>query len=326
MGSAEYSRTLRTNLWRHHSLTIQMMKISDTLRFVVFSIMLIFSVYPLSAQRAKNIQEKKPTSQETVAVQAVNADSLQHVIDSLQNALQEMESRYEAQQQALQHLRDEADSLRNGCDMSYLLNYGNALLYRKYSARVEDVAILLSAAPDSLKQKDWDQMLDQARRMIQSSKVTQDMRTRVFHLLESVPQSEQFAEDIREVLRNVPADAQIEYTLTRHAIDLIDALPKNVTDSNNRYAIVKNLLEEYQTANEEIKNVLLSIQNHPDNNINISEKWPAFEKQIKNTQYYKHYYDKSWNIPYLNSIIDQALARLQNATKRVDLKDLIDNL
>lgn len=302
------------------------MKISDTLRFVVFSIMLIFSVYPLSAQRAKNIQEKKPTSQETVAVQAVNADSLQHVIDSLQNALQEMESRYEAQQQALQHLRDEADSLRNGCDMSYLLNYGNALLYRKYSARVEDVAILLSAAPDSLKQKDWDQMLDQARRMIQSSKVTQDMRTRVFHLLESVPQSEQFAEDIREVLRNVPADAQIEYTLTRHAIDLIDALPKNVTDSNNRYAIVKNLLEEYQTANEEIKNVLLSIQNHPDNNINISEKWPAFEKQIKNTQYYKHYYDKSWNIPYLNSIIDQALARLQNATKRVDLKDLIDNL
>ena len=255
-----------------------------------------------------------------------NADSLQFVIDSLQNALREMEARCDKQQRELQRLRAGTDTPEQICDMSYVMNYGNALLFRRYSARVEDIANLLISVPDSLKQKDRDQMLDQARRMIEASNVSQDIRMRVKELLEETPRYEQFSEDIREVLRNVPAEAQYEYNLTQHAIDLIDAMPKTVTDSDDRYSIVRELLVAYKSSNEEIKGVLQSIQNDPDNSINISDRWPTFVNQIKATQYYKRYYGKPWTIPYLNSIIDEALARLQNAQKHVDLRDLINNL
>lgn len=256
------------------------------------------------------------------------ADSLQHIIDSLQAKMTSMSLLIGSQQLELERLRNEADSLRKygNCDMSYVLNYGNALLYRKYTARAEDIAILLANAPDSLRQKDWDLMLAQAKKMIQSSNVSQDMRNRVFHMLESVPQDEQSANDIREVLSRVPDDIQAEYSLTHQAISLIDAMPKSITEKDDRYAIVRELLVEYPAANNEVKNTLQAIQEHPDNSINISDKWPVFVKQIKSMQYYKQYYGSSWNIPYLNNIIDQALSRLQNATSHVDLDDLVKRL
>ena len=61
------------------------------------------------------------------------ADSLQHIIDSLQAKMTSMSLLIGSQQLELERLRNEADSLRKygNCDMSYVLNYGNALLYRK---------------------------------------------------------------------------------------------------------------------------------------------------------------------------------------------------
>lgn len=302
-----------------------MKKIQDLLRIVAFGLVLCLAVCPLSAQKNKKSAEKNSAKRNTMTLTS-NTDSLQFVIDSLQNALREMEVRCDQQQQELQRLRAGAGSPEQDCDMSYVMNYGNALLFRRYSARVEDIANLLISVPDSLKQKDRDQMLDQARRMIEASNVSQDIRKRVKELLEETPRYEQFSEDIREVLRNVPAEAQYEYNLTQHAIDLIDAMPKTVTDSDDRYAIVRELLVAYKSSNEEIKSVLQSIQNDPDNSINISDRWPAFVNKIKATQYYKRYYGKPWTIPYLNGIIDQALARLQNAQKHVDLRELINSL
>lgn len=294
--------------------------------------LLVGTAAPVSAQHEKNRSSaKKRTAADTVLTTrpAAAPDSLLQVIDSLQQALHEMERHHEEQQEAMQRLRTENDNLKaagGDCDMSYLMNYGNSLLYRKYHARAEDIATLLAAAPDSLKQKSYAEMLAQAKEMIGKSHVSQDLRRRVFMLLESAPQSEQYAEDIREVLRNVPEEALRQYDLSRQAIDLIDALPEQVTDNDERYAIVKELLQAYPAANEEIKQVLQSIQDHPDNSINIPGKWPAFVKQIKSTQYYKQYYDKSWSIPYLNAVIDQALSRLQNASQHVELTDLIKKL
>lgn len=303
-----------------------MKKAQTMLRFSVIGILLCLFVCPLSAQKNKEKAENK--SSKAPMELTVNADSLQQIIDSLQNTLREMETRYNAQQQELQRLRGKTDgSNKDGnCDMSYLLNYGNALLFRSYTARVEDIANLLASASNRVKQEDWDQMLSQARRMVEASNVSQELRMRVMRLLEQTPQYDQYREDIREVLRNVPAEAQLEYNLTQHAIRLIDALPKTVTDSDNRYAIIKELLEAYGPANEEIKGVLQAIQNDPDNSIRISDKWPAFVNRIKSTQYYKRYYGKSWSIPYLNRIIDQAIARLNNAQRHVDLQDLIYSL
>ena len=114
-------------------------------------------------------------------------------------------------------------------------------------------------------------MLAQAKKMIQSSNVSQDMRNRVFHMLESVPQDEQSANDIREVLSRVPDDIQAEYSLTHQAISLIDAMPKSITEKDDRYAIVRELLVAYPAANNEVKNTLQAIQEHPDNSINISD-------------------------------------------------------
>lgn len=277
---------------------------------------------------AQNVTGSLSAASGTVTSRVSSVDSLQRVIDSLQNAIVNMEVQNREQRQAFERLRAEADSLRQycSCDMTYVLNYGNALLYRKCNARVEDIANLLAVAPDSLKQKDWEQTMTLARKMVQASNVSQDIRNRVFELLESVPQSELFAEDIREVLRNVPAGMRLEQNLTEQAISLIDAMPRSVTESDNRYAIVRELLEAYPSASEEVKTVLQSVQNHPDNSINIADSRQTFVNMIKSTQYYKRYYGKPWTIPYLNTVINEAITRLQNATSRVNLDDLIQQL
>jgi hypothetical protein len=148
----------------------------------------------------------------------------------------------------------------------------------------------------------------------------------VFRLLGEVSQDTAIANDIRNVLTNVPDDLHLELNLTQQAISLIDAMPKSITENNDLYATIRELLVTYPIANEEIKNVLTSIQGDQNNSINISDKRQAFINRIKSTDYYKRYYTKPWNIPYLNSIITQAVARLQNATSHVDFQDLIDEL
>ena len=296
----------------------------------LFCILLLLSASSLSAQGKKDKKVQVADNSEVSLSDSCKTvtDSLLRVVDSLRKTLEMREQQNGKLQLALHSSEAKADSLKNVADsyLTFVLNYGNSLLYRKYSARAEDIATLLAAAPDDLKQKDWESMLALAKTMIQSSDVTEDMRTHVFHLLESVPRNEQYANDIREVLQNVPPEVQSRYSLSRQAVSLIDAMPKTVTDSDDRFSIVRGLLLEYKTANEEIKKVLRDIQNHPDNSINISDAWPGFERQIKNTAYYKRYYGAAWSIPYLNSIIDQALSRLHGATKRVDFDDLIGNL
>lgn len=293
---------------------------------------LITPISQISAQNKKNKDKVSDTlhTELTEASQDISLiDSLQHIIDSLQSSLIQAGKDKEHTHLLLQQLQAENDSLKSipACDMSYVLNYGNALLYRKYSARADDIAALLTNIPENLKQKDRDQMLAEAKVMVQSSEVpSQDIRNRVYHLLEMVPHDQQTNEDIREILSHVPQDKVTEYSLTKHAIELIDQLPREVTAKDDRYTIIRNLLLAYKDATVELKAVLQSIQDHPGNSIDMPDNKSSFIKQIKTTNYYKQYYNQVWTIPYLNSVIDTAIARLQNATSHIDMEDLIKEL
>lgn len=309
-----------------------MMNLQKSLWTWVLMAVLITPISQLSAQNKKNKDKVSDTlhTELTEASQDISLiDSLQHIIDSLQNSLILAGKDKEHTHLLLQQLQAENDSLKSipACDMSYVLNYGNALLYRKYSARADDIAALLTNIPENLKQKDRDQMLAEAKVMVQSSEVpSQDIRNRVYHLLEMVPHDQQTNEDIREILSHVPQDKVTEYSLTKHAIELIDQLPREVTAKDDRYTIIRNLLLAYKDATVELKAVLQSIQDHPGNSIDMPDNKSSFIKQIKTTNYYKQYYNQVWTIPYLNSVIDTAIARLQNATSHIDMEDLIKEL
>jgi len=282
---------------------------------------LTFAVATLSAQTIKD----SATETATVIAPLTPADSLQKIIDSLNATVAELERRMSDQQLALNKAQAEVDSLKTSCncDMTYVLNYGNALLFRKYHSRLEDMVHLLVNAPDSLKEKYWSEMMEQARQMIYASNVSQDMRDRVFHLLESVPYNDALSEDIREVLLSVPDSIKVQYSLTQQAIRLIDAMPNSVTENNDSYAHVRELLSVYHSANTEVNKTLKEIQNHRGNNINIAESRVELIKKIESMEYYKKYYGQPWRIPFLNSIIDEALSRLQTAKSHVNLQDLI---
>ena len=309
-----------------------MMNLQKSLWTWVLMAVLITPISQLSAQNKKNKDKVSDTlhTELTEASQDISMiDSLQHIIDSLQSSLIQAGKDKEHTHLLLQQLQAENDSLKSipACDMSYVLNYGNALLYRKYSARADDIAALLTNIPENLKQKDRDQMLAEAKVMVQSSEVSsQDIRNRVYHLLEMVPHDQQANEDIREILSHVPQDKVTEYSLTKHAIELIDQLPREVTAKDDRYTIIRNLLLAYKDATVELKAVLQSIQDHPGNSIDMPDNKSSFIKQIKTTNYYKQYYDQVWTIPYLNSVINTAIARLQNATSHIDMEDLIKEL
>ena len=309
-----------------------MMNLQKSLWTWVLMAVLITPISQISAQNKKNKDKVSDTlhTELTEASQDISLiDSLQHIIDSLQNSLILAGKDKEHTHLLLQQLQAENDSLKSipACDMSYVLNYGNALLYRKYSARADDIAALLTNIPENLKQKDRDQMLAEAKVMVQSSEVpSQDIRNRVYHLLEMVPHDQQTNEDIREILSHVPQDKVTEYSLTKHAIELIDQLPREVTAKDDRYTIIRNLLLAYKDATVELKAVLQSIQDHPGNSIDMPDNKSSFIKQIKTTNYYKQYYDQVWTIPYLNSVINTAIARLQNATSHIDMEDLIKEL
>ena len=309
-----------------------MMNLQKSLWTWVLMAVLITPISQISAQNKKNKDKVSDTlhTELTEASQDISLiDSLQHIIDSLQNSLILAGKDKEHTHLLLQQLQAENDSLKSipACDMSYVLNYGNALLYRKYSARADDIAALLTNIPENLKQKDRDQMLAEAKVMVQSSEVpSQDIRNRVYHLLEMVPHDQQTNEDIREILSHVPQDKVTEYSLTKHAIELIDQLPREVTAKDDRYTIIRNLLLAYKDATVELKAVLQSIQDHPGNSIDMPDNKSSFIKQIKTTNYYKQYYDQVWTIPSLNSVINTAIARLQNATSHIDMEDLIKEL
>ena len=309
-----------------------MMNLQKSLWTWVLMAVLITPISQISAQNKKNKDKVSDTlhTELTEASQDISMiDSLQHIIDSLQNSLILAGKDKEHTHLLLQQLQAENDSLKSipACDMSYVLNYGNALLYRKYSARADDIAALLTNIPENLKQKDRDQMLAEAKVMVQSSEVpSQDIRNRVYHLLEMVPHDQQTNEDIREILSHVPQDKVTEYSLTKHAIELIDQLPREVTAKDDRYTIIRNLLLAYKDATVELKAVLQSIQDHPGNSIDMPDNKSSFIKQIKTTNYYKQYYNQVWTIPYLNSVINTAIARLQNATSHIDMEDLIKEL
>ena len=308
------------------------MNLQKSLWTWVLMAVLITPISQISAQNKKNKDKVSDTlhTELTEASQDISMiDSLQHIIDSLQNSLILAGKDKEHTHLLLQQLQAENDSLKSipACDMSYVLNYGNALLYRKYSARADDIAALLTNIPENLKQKDRDQMLAEAKVMVQSSEVpSQDIRNRVYHLLEMVPHDQQTNEDIREILSHVPQDKVTEYSLTKHAIELIDQLPREVTAKDDRYTIIRNLLLAYKDATVELKAVLQSIQDHPGNSIDMPDNKSSFIKQIKTTNYYKQYYNQVWTIPYLNSVINTAIARLQNATSHIDMEDLIKEL
>ena len=314
-------------------------------RIQLYSFLLVslfcFAVCQLAAQSEKK-NKKSDKCTESVAVTSESpalSDSLvsviqyqQHVIDSLTSLVKENISGLELMKEKESTLLYENDSLHKVINDQYIyvLNYGNALLYRKYNARVEDILGLLMMMPDTLRRVDRAQMLAEARAMIAASDVpSQDIRNRVFALLQSLPPEsldKQTNKDIQDVLSNV-RDYPLEYNMVQHALSLIDALPKDITDNDTRYDLVRTLLSVYKESNDEIKTTLMRIQNSEKNSgVFIEESWPSFVKQLKNTDYYKKYYSQPWTIRYLNNIIDRALQRMQNAKNRVDLDDLINEL
>ena len=312
-------------------------------QFYPLLLLLLFclAVCQLMAQSEKK-NKKTDKFTETVEVGTERADlsdSLvsvigyqQHVIDSLNNMVQVNANMIKLMKEREAALLNENDSLHKVVNdlYIYVLNYGNALLYRRYNARVEDVLGMLLMMPDTLRHADRAQMLAEARAMIAASDVpSQDIRNRVYSLLQSLPPETfdmQTNKDIQDVLSNVK-DYPLEYNVVQHAISLIDALPKDITANDTRYDLVRTLLSVYKESNDEIKTTLMSIQNSEKNSgVFIEESWPMFVKQLKNTDYYEKYYNQSWTIRYLNDVIDEALQRMQNAKNRVDLEDLIGKL
>lgn len=313
-------------------------------------LLLVFSSCQLMAQKDNN---KKNANKSGAIVGRIDtlchADSLQRVIDGLQlviNSQQRLsdslsqvirgtDEQLQIQKQKEAALLTVNDSLKKVIydQYAYLLNYSVSLLYKRYNSRVDDIERMLRGVPDSLKRADREQLLADAKAMIDASNApSQDMRNRVFGLLRTLPPEtldEQTKKDIQTVLSNV-GENYPQYNPVQHALAMLEALPKDIAASDNNYDVVRNLLSVYKASNDEIKETLENIQNNGKNiGAFIEDSWPNFVKQLKNTNYYKIYYSKdshAWTIRYLNDVIDEALQRLQNAKSRVNLEDLIKKL
>lgn len=310
------------------------MNLYTKLRLPILGVALFLLSLPLTAQNNKHQQNKNrqkvAAKSDTAVVEPVTplaSDSLQAIVDSLRGELETVNKRCDSLQQANDRAKQEFDSILDPY-LTYVLNYSSILLYHRYNSRVETIADLMNTVPDEIKQREWEKMLTKAKALVKASDTSVDLGRRILTFVESVPRDETIAQDVRAVLSRVPKDKRQQYSLTDEAIALIDALPISISEGSrkNAYDHVRELLTAYQGANEEIRGTLQRIQEDPNNNIKISQSWQGYINQIKSTSYYKTYYGNSWNIPYLDNIIKEAIARLQNASKPVDFQDLIEKL
>lgn len=80
---------------------------------------------------------------------------------------------------------------------------------------------------------------------------------------------------------------------------------------------IPDLLRNYGSFSDQLKNLLSSAQNDPDRKVrNKAEEYKSkYVNEIRSSCYYTNYYAKkstgTWSIPYLNNIIEVALSILQ---------------
>lgn len=213
----------------------------------------------------------------------------------------------------------------------YILNYGCALLFRKYTSRAEDISRWIESVSSEAKKKDIQTLMQEARTMIQSSNVSQDLRDKVWDMVAPyIQDSDASMKDLREVFSKLNPDKQYEYSLTKHALSFFEEVSKSVTDADNRYDKVHQLLLRYKDDNAELLSVLQGIQIDDANSDSrmSAENKVEFIRRIKNTKYYKECYSDPWHIPYLNNVIDEALSLINKspANRRIDLSRIYSKL
>ena len=88
------------------------------------------------------------------------------------------------------------------------------------------------------------------------------------------------------------------------------------------------LLKKYGGFYEEYRQVLMDLQYDPAKNVfeteAYSNKWTT---KVKNLSYYKTYYAKGWNIPYLDAKYKDVMSRInanKKAKKKAELADFTD--
>lgn len=92
---------------------------------------------------------------------------------------------------------------------------------------------------------------------------------------------------------------------------------------------VPPLLDYYESAFHEIMTIIDNAQKDEDrtNKFNADPYREKYIQELLHSQYYRRYYSKEWNIPYLNRQIDKALKRLKSHnTKDAPYANFIDIL
>lgn len=256
---------------------------------------------------------------------------LNHKLNDLQAQNDSLISILEKQKVENKKLSDEIANFSE--THKYILNYGNAMLFRKYNARIDDIIRWLDAIPNEAKQKDIQEMLDEIDVMIKASTVPeQDLRVLVWEkIAPHLNNDDLLMENFRKVFAGIPDDVEwAKYNLVKHAETFIDNVSKEIKASDSRYDIIKDLLANYKGFNDEIYSVLVNINTDPDNNnsrMNPKVK-DNYISKIKNTNYYKNYYTANFNIPFLNDIIDEAINLIQksNGQTKIDLTPVLINI
>lgn len=263
---------------------------------------------------------------------------LQLVVDQLSKQTDSLKARINQYQLDVQRLNQQIAESQAALDeqSKYILNYGNALLYRKYNANIEDMIVWLDNVSDKAKQEYTKSLLESARSMIYDSQVKdQDLKDKVWDMMSTlISRNDTVAmNDLGRIFRGIPQDRHYGFNLTDHAVALIDNVSQEVKDKDpeNRYTIIRDLLTKYKDYNEEILRVLNGIQSDSKNSgANMSAHVKSgFINQIKNTKYYKELYSNSgWKIPFLNGIIEETIEYILRSpdNKKIDLTNIINKM